>query len=457
MAPVAPQSPTVEPYTVADQQNPVRQLAFLAAWMMVFLRFSLLHQFANYFARANLYLLYLFGIPALLGVFISGGIRRTFQGRPAYWLTGCALWFVITIPFSSWRSDSFHFVANYLRADFPMLFIVAGLALTWKDCERIMFAAALGAVVNLLWARMFDAERGGRLGLRIGMIANSNDYAGHMILALAFVLWIVVNTQKSRIIRMAALLAVVTGVLLIVRTGSRGALVALCAVFLLFLYRANMTQRMVLMLVAPIVLAVALVSVPKTALTRITSFSGGEAAASEEASMSASLRKYLLRKSIEYTFTHPLFGVGVAQFPSYEGSHNKTFGEHGAWKTTHNSYTAISSETGLPGLMIYLGAVFCIIGTFRKIDSQARQRPECQDIAAASFCAMLGTIGYSVVILFLNFAYFFYFPCLGGLAVAMRRAADHEFQNRQRPATLVLEALPPRRPIVRPEVETAPV
>jgi len=88
LASAAPQSPTVEPYTGADQQNPARQLAFFAAWMMVFLRFSLLHQFANYFAHANLYLLYLFGIPAFLGVLISGGIRRTFQGRPAYWLTG---------------------------------------------------------------------------------------------------------------------------------------------------------------------------------------------------------------------------------------------------------------------------------------------------------------------------------------------------------------------------------
>jgi O-antigen ligase len=424
---------------------------------MVFLRFSMLHQFANYFAHANLYLLYLFGIPALLGVLISGGIRRTFQGRPAYWLTGCALWFVITIPFSSWRGDSFHAVVSYLRADFPILFIVAGLTLTWKDCERIMFAAALGAVVNLLWARMFDAEQGGRLSMRISTIGNSNDYAGHMILGLAFVLWIAINAQKSRIIRMAALLSIVVGILLIIRTGSRGALVALFAVFLLFLYRANMTQRMALVLVAPIVLAIALASVPKTILTRITSFSAGEAGAPEEALMSTSSRKYLFRKSIEYTFTHPLFGIGVGQFASYEGNHNKITGEHGAWKNTHNSYTAISSETGLPGFILYLGAIFSIIGTFRKINLQARQRPECQDITAASFCAMVGTIGYSVVILFLNFAYFFYFPCLGGLAIAMRRAADHEFQNRQRSATLVPEALPPRRPIVRPEVETAPV
>jgi O-antigen ligase len=346
---------------------------------------------------------------------------------------------------------------DWTRADLPILFIVAGLSLTWKECEKILYAVALGGCVQMLWARMFDTEGGDRLGLQVGSLVNSNDYAAHMILSLGFVLWLALNAKKAKIIRVGAFIAVIFGLLLIVRTASRGALISLLVISLIFLYRASTTQRLMMIVVAPIVFAIVLVSVPKGALTRITSFSENEQGASAEALESSNARQYLLRKSIEYTFTHPIFGVGLGQFASFEGANNQVIGGHGMWHETHNTYTQVSSETGLPGLTLYLGAVFSIIGAFRMINSKARKRPDCRDIAVASFCALISTVGFCVCVTFLSFGYFFYLPFLGGLAVAMWRAADREFQDRVPPQPISLELMPGRKRIIRSAAEPAAV
>jgi O-antigen ligase len=55
-------------------------------------------------------------------------------------------------------------------------------------------------------------------------------------------------------------------------------------------------------------------------------------------------RKELLLKSLEITGTHPLFGIGPGQFSSYSG----------LWRVTHNTYTELSSECGIPALILFL-------------------------------------------------------------------------------------------------------
>jgi putative inorganic carbon (hco3(-)) transporter len=59
---------------------------------------------------------------------------------------------------------------------------------------------------------------------------------------------------------------------------------------------------------------------------------------------SAEARKELLIKSLAVTATHPLFGVGPGNFQSYTRS----------WLVTHNTYTQLSSECGIPALILFL-------------------------------------------------------------------------------------------------------
>jgi O-antigen ligase len=137
---------------------------------------------------------------------------------------------------------------------------------------------------------------------------------------------------------------------------------------------------------------------------------------------------------VEYTFTHPIFGVGPAQFANYEGNNNKVIGTHGYWHATHNTFTQASSESGIPAFFFFTAG---LVSTYRMLNGayrKARQRADCRDIETAVMCAMMGMVGFCTAAMFLNFAYFFYEPALGGLAIAISRGAELEFAARDIPA-----------------------
>jgi O-antigen ligase len=54
-------------------------------------------------------------------------------------------------------------------------------------------------------------------------------------------------------------------------------------------------------------------------------------------------RKQLLVDSLKITMQHPFFGVGPGSFQAVSGT----------WQPSHNTYTGLSSEAGLPALILF--------------------------------------------------------------------------------------------------------
>jgi len=412
-------------------------IGFALAAAAVFVRFGNLHEILTVVSGAKLYLLYVFVLPALLAVFLTGGLRRVFEGRPAIYWAGFALWIALAIPFSTWRSGSLETFIGYLKTGMAMMLVIAGLTTNWRQCRRMMWAFALAACVSLAAGRLFEAKAGGRLGLDFGSIANPNDLAAYLLSLLPFLLWVVLSS-RSIVLRALALLGVGFGIYLILRTASRGAVLALAVGCLFLLWRGTTRQRIALLALAPIALVAVAAFVPRNALLRMSMISAAtddagasaDAGVALEAAESASLRKYLLQRSVEYAFQHPLFGVGPGLFATYEGTHEQTIGTHGYWRAAHSSLTQVASECGIPGLLFFLAGVFSTLRLLNSTYREARERPECQDIRTAAFCVMLGVIGYCVAAAFLSLGYAAYLPAMGGLAIAIVRAAKQEFQSR---------------------------
>src|ERR1039458_9149817 len=251
----------------------------------------------------------------------SRAVIPTLRARrwPAIFWVVFTVWLFVGLPFSSWRGGSAGALNAYVRTDFPMLFVIAGLTLTWRECRSMMRAIACGAVLIMLASKVFQGQDfSERLNLNAGTISNSNDYACHLVLVLPFVIWVAL-VAKSKVIQLAAWGGVGYGVLLVLKTASRGALLALVAGALYWLVRGTLRQRNALLAVRPIAAAALIAFVPRNSLVRIVSFSADEANASQEAIESTQVRRYLLEQSIVYTLQHPLFGVGLAQFSSFEG------------------------------------------------------------------------------------------------------------------------------------------
>jgi len=413
----------------SDEGGPMRSLALLLGLSLLFLRMSMLHQILDYVTGVPLRLLYIVGIPALLGVVVAGGIQRAFRGRPTLYWVAFVGWLIAGLPFSSWRGGSALWLMNYLRADFIMLFITAGLVVTWKECRWLMYTMGWAAAVTVLSSRIFNNALNGRIGLEVGTVKNPDDFAGHLLLVLPFLLWMALSS-KSPVLRVGAILAAGYGVYVILASGSRGAFVALIAAALFYLVRGTARQRIAFLATASIAMMVLPALLPQRSLNRLRSVISSSGPVEDTAESTAS-RRYLMDLGIKVAFQHPVFGIGQGQFANYEGINSRVVrGIHGQYQEVHNSYIAAASECGLPAFFFFVAGV---LSSFRLLNStfrQARLRPECQDIKTATFCIMLAMVGFCVCIAFLNFTYFFYLPAMAGISVAVYNAAQEEFRLR---------------------------
>jgi O-antigen ligase len=194
--------------------------------------------------------------------------------------------------------------------------------------------------------------------------------------------------------------------------------------------------RWILGLGAPLALLIAISFLPATVRYRYSGILGTETApsvsadAKNAASASSEARRYLLLKSLEFTINHPMFGVGAGNFSSFEGASSRAGGRHGQWQETHNSYTEISSEDGLPAALCYIAAIICAFSLLNRTISLAR-RNKIQPMVSAGFCCMLSLTMICTCMAFLSMAYRFYLPGLTGIAIALERVMRMEFLNQQ--------------------------
>jgi O-antigen ligase len=432
----AVQAPAPDGEWESAEANPVRRLLFYFALAAIFIRFSVIHEALAAGLNLNLYLLYLVMPPALLGVLITGGIRRTLRARSALYWVAFLLWICLATVFSSWRGGSALTLFYYARSEFIMLFVVAGLTLTWKECMRVMYTLAFAGVTDLVIGRLFLREDVNRVDLAMGgsTIGNANDLAAHFILVMIFLSFLILAPKVPFLVRMAAVPMVGYGVLIITGTGSRGALLALAVSVVFTFVMGSARLRLGMLVFAPIAALAVLAFLPHTTLARLGTIFSNTAVENStvEAVESAEMRRELLLKSVEYTVEHPLFGVGPGQFSMFEGGESVKNGHRGMWHETHNVLTQISSECGIPALIFFLSAILSAFLLVMKAYRRARQNAAANaEIMAVTFCLMLSWIGFMTAISFLNLGYRFYAPALCGLCIAAARAAHHEMDARK--------------------------
>jgi O-antigen ligase len=420
-----------------DVANPLRKFGKLAALAFLFVRLTGLHEVLTISLGFNTYILYLFGLPAIAAFIFSGGIRRSLEWRPVHYWMGFLVLMIAAVPFSTWRGDSFRLVATYMRTEIIVLFLIVGLILTWSEVWLLLKMLALATLTNISIATFFQTDTKkylGRLSLVGGTMADPNDFASLLNLMLPFLLLVVITPRRSFVLRGICFAGFLYGIYLILATGSRGAFVALVLVAFYFLLKSPFRHKLLAgaaILMVGIGLTVAL---PDAIVDRLATLFGREAPAGDVglqgAMDSSASRIYLFKKSLLFTFQRPVFGVGPGQFSNHEGGTAREEGLRGTWRETHNTYTQVSSEVGIPALVFYLAALVSTYRLFRKLHDKAIEQPptlQNQRIAAAVYCLMLSFVAFTVSIFFLSLAYRFYLPALTGLAIAVTRAADCEW------------------------------
>ena len=152
------------------------------------------------------------------------------------------------------------------------------------------------------------------------------------------------------------------------------------------------------------------------------------------------------------TAKHPVFGVGPGQFAIQRWDQKKAEGYRGTgYFVTHNSYTQMSSETGLPGLIILLTLLG---GCYRAIGSVLRmaKTPGCrvpEYVVNAGVYLRLSLTTVVVCAFFLSVAYTQLFYILAAITAVYYHAAQAEAAQWQ--------DSPSHAPIAAPAVVAAPV
>lgn len=393
----------------------------------MFLRFSFLHELITAKLGFNPFLALIFGVPALLFALITGSFQRTIRHKPGIFFTGFACWLVISIPFSTWPGGSTSLVMGYLRTEFPLVFIIGGLVMTYEECAQMFSAIALAGVFTIITGKFFGGfDPEGRLGLALGSIGNANDYAAHAILVMPFVGGAMVLT-KAKWKKLACLSTLLLGCYLAALTGSRGGLVGLLAglVFLTF-FGGNRIRAAVFLGVPALALCITPFLSRSVVLRYAMLFTNVQATDAETGGAvgSSEARSMLFHESLGYTLHNPIFGLGPGQFSIVAGRARREAGSYGDWQVAHNSYTQASSEAGLPGVILMSAGLFSAFVFSARVFRKCPKRvPALRDLRVLSFCLMLAILMYAICIAFLSHSYNFTLPALGGLSIALTTAA----------------------------------
>src|SRR5260221_12645739 len=97
---------------------------------------------------------------------------------------------ILSVAFSSWRGGSAVTLYMYLKTEVTMLFIAGALIMGWAEYRMVITAIAFGGVALLIGSRGMIDSLEQRTGLTAGTIANPNDYAAHLVLITAFLLYV---------------------------------------------------------------------------------------------------------------------------------------------------------------------------------------------------------------------------------------------------------------------------
>lgn len=247
----------------------------------------------------------------------------------------------------------------------------------------------------------------------VTFLGDGNDFALSVCFVFPMGLFLYRTTQ-SKIWRWIYGISLLTLVLAVIGTQSRGASLALGAT-LLFLWwesrnKAVGTVAIVMLLVAGLFFA------GPSYFTRMSTLGNVHADGSAQGRLDAWTQATYLG-----TRKNPMLGVGAGNFPLWNGN-----------LTAHSIYFLALGELGIPGAVFTVGFM---VGNWRRNARSAKALKEEGDVRAAEFRMLFqflaaSTIGLAVAGAFLSALYYPHIFILGGLSLAAHAVFSRESREK---------------------------
>lgn len=339
-------------------------------------------------------------------------------------LTATLIWAVIGQFNSPWPADG----GDSIEILWKLALITLVAVSTLNDRRRIrLFILAFILFYALYPARgtLFNYFLGGYtiFGRAVWnyIYRNSNDLAALTLLQLSMAAGILV-TERNRLIRKAALVAVVVLSFVILLTQSRGVFLGL-GLFGLFALAGERKKARLLGVIA-IITIIALWQLPESAWERFGMLGkigrGGTAALEQvDDRGSAEQRWQIWQTAFRIIGDNPVTGVGIGAYPDANAMYSPRLGR----RDTHSTYFNVLAETGIPGLILFLGMIAAAVLPAERVRRRLKRlRPRS---AQQLYLLELGLLGYLTAGIFASYArltfLYLHLVIIWALAMAHRR------------------------------------
>lgn len=328
-------------------------------------------------------------------------------------LCGAAL---ISMAFSIDRAGSRQmFLDVFIKA--VLMFLVMVNAVRTEKRLLGMFYLTLAAGVFLAYGAISAyrmgafTDEGYRVRGTLGATLNDpNDTALFLatMIPLAIALFLSLRPKLPRLLMALATLIMAAAIFV---TYSRGGFLALSVAGAVLVWKIGRRAPLLTAGFSVVALLVILAALPPNYAARLSSITD----ASRDTRGSATARRALLNRSVEVALSHPVVGVGMGNFPlvSIRGY------------ASHNAYTQVASEMGLPALALYLGFILAPIARLHRIERETRALSRTHEgYKRVHFFAIglqASLMAYMVGSFFLSVAYYWFIYYLVGYAVCVGR------------------------------------
>ena len=379
---------------------------------------------------APLHLTFVFGVCAgltYLGALLWGHARLLWTRELTIVLLLTA-WYIAGVPFALWRRGSFQTLTDVWLKTLLIFFLLTQALVTLERIRKLLWAIILSelAVASLSIVLSSKAIWLGErmLGFNLGILGwNFLGIAEAVTIPYMAAIFVARRSVLETSVLAAALISMTW---MLVLTASRSG-------FLDVVFSTALTSLLVLrgssrgkIIGAAIALAVvvAISLAPQVFWERVGTMWDGPGASTNKVAASARQseeeRGTLLTRSLEYTLEHPMFGLGLGNFVVANGT---DVGQPGAWVGTHNTFTEISSEAGVPALFLFLGLLATALRNIKRIGKTLLNNPGAAELNLMARATLASLVSFAFGALFAHLAYEYFLFYLVAIGVGIQQVA----------------------------------
>jgi probable O-glycosylation ligase (exosortase A-associated) len=341
------------------------------------------------------------------------------------------IWAVVTIPFSYWPGGSVALLGDqYLKA--VVFFWLIAAIITTRERLRVFGWALVLCSIPLALTALAHFGSGvyvtssrapiQRIGGIAGLTGNPNDLALtlNLLIPIAGALFFTSRGVLARAVAAGALLLSIPAVIV---TFSRAGFLTLCAIGIASLF-CFVRRRAPGPAVAVIVVTCSVMPfLPAGYLDRLNTITDIEA----DRTGSAVGRWSDYQLAIQLVARNPVLGVGMGQdILALDEIRSRP-----TWRSVHNAYLEYAVDLGVPGLLLFLALLVSSVRSARRVEMRTAREPALRDLSMLASGVRIALLAFVVGAFFHPIAYQFYFFCVAGLAVALKRVCQSELARVQ--------------------------